>query len=321
MGIPRQVEEAAQLAEELHARTFGPDAGETPAEESEAEAANSDTPVQPEPEKTKEQEAEELSFRERYLTLKGKYEAEVPRLSSELKELKQSIIDRLGDLSKKEPEPVKEAPIDPDFVKFKEEYGEEYVSMLEKMTESKARKIVEEALKSKIEPVQQKVASVEDAQIKAAQQNFKAHLTSKVQGDWESIWNGADPGFVKFLEQPDPSGLYTYGDLVEAYNNNWDADRLATVFNMYLQQSGKAAQPVASQPQTTNPVKEAAKDAMVAPRRSTQNIAPVAAEKTVWTQDSIRAFQKADQQGKYDAETSKAMWDDLLSALKENRIR
>jgi hypothetical protein len=60
---------------------------------------------------------------------------------------------------------------------------------------------------------------------------------------------------------------------------------------------------------------------MVAPRRSTQHVAPVVEDKRIWTPEMMKDFQKADMRGEYDAATSAAMWADLMAAPKENRFR
>ena len=250
----------------------------------------------------------------------------MPRLSNELKELKQKVFDSLGDALKQrsvqpEVKPVEE-PEDPELVRFREEYGEEHLRILDKIADRRVKTAVETALKQYAEqlaPVQQKVDSVEDTQIKAAQQNFIAYLSDKVEGDWKSLWQGKDEKFNEFLDRPDPSGLYTYGQLAQMYNDNWDADRLATLFNLYLKEQNPPQPEQAPPP--SNPAKDAAKDAMVAPRRSTQHTAPPSTDKRVWTPQMIEDFKRADRANKYSAEESQAMWDDLLAALRENRIR
>lgn len=309
MGLPKQVEEAANLAEELHGKMF-------PKEQEEQEEV--ETEEEAEQEKVVEEEAvqddtpeEKDTFEARYKSLKGKYDAEVPRLHQELKELKQSIFDRLGNLETKKEQVAEVKAVNEKLEKFREDYGDDLIDYLREFIKEEVTPMVQQ----NISQVKQKVDSVEETQVKAAQESFMAVLDGKVEGDWRKLWAGEDEGFVEFLSQPDPHGLYTYGELVEAYNNKWDADRLATVFNTYL---SKTAQPVQrEQPKKPSPANEA----MVAPSRKTPTAAPRAEEKRIWTQESMKEFQVADRQGKYDPETSKAMWEDLLSAVSENRIR
>jgi len=298
--LPKQVEEAADLAEELHGRMFAPQE-EDKQEEVQEEQQEEEAPAV-------EDNTDDDSFKTKYEVLKGKYDAEVPRLHHDLKELKQMVFEKLQAQTQPKPE-EKPSPYQEQLEKYKEEYGEELLEMNRLLARMEAEALFAE----RAQPLQQQVQDVEETQIKAAQQNFVEYLGQKVKGDWQTLWSGQDKGFIDFLQKPDPSGLYTYGDLVKAYNDNWDADKLATVFNTYLD----AKAPKQEQQRQPNP----AKQAIVAPSRSTQAPAPQSSDKTVWTRETMAEFQKNDRMGKYDEATSKAMWEDLLSAPSENRIR
>lgn len=325
MALPRQVEEAAAMAEELHAKMFNQqEQTPEPADEQEEEEVEdqeedtseleNDEEVEEEDELPHDDDVEELrKFKARYMSLQGKYNSEVPRLHQELKELKQSVFQKLEQYidQRQQQQEVLQKPQEPDKLSaFKEEYGEDFVESLRALIQAET----EAKIMATIKPVQEQVSSVEDIQVKAAQQSFMDYLDKTVKGDWKGLWEGKDPKFIEFLNQPDPSGLYTYGDLVQQYNNNWDADRLAKVFNIYLDSKQPPKQP---KPERPNPVKQA----MVAPSRSTQHTAPKTTEKIIWTKDAIKDFEKNDRMGKYSPEQSKAMWEDLLSAVAENRVR
>lgn len=308
MTIPKSVEEAAELAEQLHEKMFS----QAPQEDQEVidteEPSPEETPTEEANEIPHDDDIEELrKFKAKYLTLQGKYDAEVPRLHQEIREFKQSVIEKLQDYRQPQPE-VSTPPTEDKFAKFKEEYGEELYEAMKELTKLQA----EEIIAQKIQPVEQHVSSVEETQIKAAQQNFISYLDTQVKGDWKKLWAGEDPNFIEFLKQPDPSGLYTYADLVQAYNDNWDADRLGKVFNSYFEKNA----PTPKEERQPNP----AQQAMVAPSR--QNISPpVMNNARIWTQDSIKEFEAKDRAGKYSPEESQAMWDDLLLAATQGRIR
>ncbi len=310
MSLPKQVEEAAELAEELHEKMFSQEKEEDTQEVEEVEEEVQKDVEQDDVEAVPhDDDIEELrKFKARYLSLQGKYNAEVPRLQHELHDLKQSVFEKLEQRTA-QPQQTP-APVPDKYSAFAEEYGEEFVGRLRELIEIEAERKIRET----IQPVQQHVASVEDTQIKAAQQSFIGYLDQAVNEnvDWRKMWSGEDPKFMEFLQQPDPSGLYTYGDLAQAYNNNWDADRLAKIFNMYAE-----AQAPPARPSKPNPAKEA----MVAPSRNTNHTVPQSTNKQIWTSDSIKQFQIKDRRGDFSPEESKAMWDDLLSAPSENRIR
>jgi hypothetical protein len=296
---PKQVVDNATMAEEFIGRLNEPDPEEETEELEVTEETTEEIPVE---------EDEEPSFRERYLTLKGKYDAEVPRLSSELKQLKQSVFDRLGQMTpapKEEPAATEEDPI---IAQFREEFGDDHANLMLKLIDARGR----ETLKTEMKPVQEKVQSVEEAQLNAARDDFARILDTKVeQGKWRELWEGRDPKFGEFLASPDPSGLYTYGELVKLYSDKWDADRLSKVFNTYLGQTPQAPQ--------AKPNKE--KEALIAPSRSTTTTPPVGTEAVIWTTASIRQFEKDDRAGKITPEESARLWNDLLLAPAENRIR
>ena len=329
MSVPRRVEEEAQMAEELHARMFSP-AQQEEEETQQTEDETKDTQEDQEESQTEQQEEEsqqsdeeevendvphddELDelrkFKARYLSLKGKYNAEVPKLQTELRELKQSVFERLEQaVNQKQQEQAKpKESAEPDLIsQFEEEYGPDFVAKLRAVVQAET----DAKIKTSIQPVQDQVLSVEETQIKAAQQSFMSFLDEQAP-DWRDLWEGKDPKFIDFLQQPDPSGLYTYGELVQQYNNNWDADRLSKVFNLYKEQTAPP-----KKPEQPNP----AKTAMVAPSRNTTHVAPKADDKPVWTKDTISGFEKNDRMGKYTPEQSKQMWDDLLLAMTEGRI-
>lgn len=294
----RQAEEQAEMAEQLHAQLF------TPPEATE-ETVTPEVEIEPEVVEPEIDYVEELrKANERYAHLKGKYDAEVPRLHGEFKEFKQTVFEKLEAQAKSK---EVETPPEDKFAKFREEYGDELYEAIRELSSMTA----EEKLRSSLAPVQEQVTSVEDAQIKAAKHNFVNYLDGQVKGDWKKLWSGEDAGFIEFLQQPDPSGLYTYGQLVEAYNNKWDADRLGKVFNTYLE----------SQAPTQAPQARPERQAMVAPSRQNTHSTPSIDAPRIWTAQTMKEFQEADRTGKYTPEESKAMWDDLLSAPSQNRMR
>jgi hypothetical protein len=303
-GIPKQVEETADLAEQLHSRMFA----EAPSEEVEQEQEEQPSVEEntDESEVPHDDDINELrKFKERYLHLQGKYDAEVPRLHKDLRELKQSVFERLESQIPKQQ--IQENVVD-EFAQEKEAYGEELIDIINRIADKRA----EEKLKSSMLPVQKQVEEVQGVQVQAAQKNFVDYLNSKVSGDWHSLWEGKDPKFLEFLNQPDPSGIYTYGELVKTFNDNWDADRLSAVFNTYLG---------SNQQQSVTRTQRPEKNAMVAPSRQNVHNTPSSENARIWTSNTMKEFQNADRAGRYTPEESKALWDDLLSAPMQNRMR
>lgn len=324
MSIPRQVEEAARMAEELMASQNPTDDIEETEEEKEELEPEVDEELQPEEESDTEEELdepdtqveepdeEELTFKQKYMSLKGKYDSEVPRLNQELREFKEQVFSRLGDkTAAKEPEPEeKVAALPTEAQEFIAEYGDDYAKGLDAYMAYK----LEQMLEGKIQPVQQKVEEFEDTQVKVAQENFATYLDDKVNGDWRALWSGADEGFAGFLGQTvsTPLGDYTNADLLRHYNDNWDADRLATLLNSYLGEPQQEPEPKKKPP---------VDDSRVAPSRRSAPEPESVGQPKIWTNEMIAEFQTNDRRGMYTPEESQALWDDLLLAPAQNRIR
>lgn len=321
--IPRQAQEAVDMAEKLHAQMFNQQEVEVPAEKDEEEVettevtddgdTNVDDDTQTEYDVPHDDDVEELrKFKARYLTLKGMYDADVPRLHKELKELKQSVFEKFNSVIEEKAKtetPPKEETVD-DLAKFEEEYGTDFVSQLRKLIANEASQLVK--------PVQEKVESVEDTQVKTAQTSFTDYLDQSVKGNWRDAWDGKDPKFQEFLEKQDPSGLYTYADLINLYNTQWDADRMSKIFNMYFEETATPEVPIVPKPA---PQSRPDKEAMIAPSRTQVQSTPASEEKLIWTSEKLAEFQKLDRAGKYSKEESLKLWDDLLSAPAEGRFK
>jgi hypothetical protein len=332
MGIPKQVEEAAELAEKTIALMNADESEGQKEEETDEQAGdNADTSEESESQQDDEtiesedaeeeddQEEAQEDFEQKYKTLKGKYEAEVPRLHDELESLKSDVFSRLTDIAEKQAAPESSDKADEkgeeeepeEILRFKEEFGEDLfnglkaIMDLNKPEESKS-----------VEEISSKVDSIEEKQVENDRKEFADYVSEKVDGDWVSAWEGKDPNFDEFLKQPDPSGLYTNGELLVAYSQAWDKDRFAKVLNLYY---GKAESKQDPTPKKESKSKKE-KEAIIAPNRSNTNEQPEAEEEFVWTPQAIKQFEQDDRRNKYDAETSKKMWDSLLGALANNKI-
>lgn len=328
-GLPKQVEEQAALAEEFMSTLTGrkkeedtdeneeqdvsSDSEEEGQEEEGSAEDDNDLETADQDDTEDEEDPEEESYRKRYETLQGKYNAEVPRLNTELRELKDKIFEKLGDVSKKVAQPTEEVDTDDGFAEelaeAHERFGDDLIDFIDKLTERKAKQLLGESLA----PVSQKVDSVESAQIQSAQTAFKQDLSEKVEGDWEPLWGGKDEGFKEFLATKEPNGFFTYGEVAKLANDNWDADKLALVFNAYL----AGQKPVEKK---TNKANERTNQQRVTPKRNKVASEPDGSEPMIWTQADIREFQKLDRMGKIPKEEAEAKWNDLLRAPSENRI-
>jgi hypothetical protein len=304
--VPEEVSEAAQMATELFKRMNAPEETppEEPVQETVPEEAPSEAPV-------------DDTWEKKYSILQGKYNAEVPRLAQELREMKQ-YLSGLQAATPTQPEatPQKTSPYEDVVNKLKEEYPEELIENLLLLNRLQSEQVVNE----RVAPIQDKAQSVEDIQYQTAQNNYVNYLSAKAP-NFNEIWQVANeielgqepsnPKIAEFLMKPDPSGLYTNIELLNAYNDKWDADRFATVCNMY----GEA--PI----ETHTPARNPSREALVAPSRSNSQPAPRTEEKKIWSMQDINQFQSDRRMEKYTDDQADAIWKDIQQALAENRIR
>lgn len=295
--VPEQVREASELAEELMKKLYGETEIETKEEE---EVVEEETPPEEEASEEDDEDVEEeeeidpkelKKWRDRYLSLKGKYDAEVPRLASQVRELMEKI-------TQPEKKPV-EPEVD-EIASIEETYGKDFIENL--------RKVINNEVKQGISEVQEKVENVEETQVRAAKDSFMSYLDDAAEG-WRDLWEGKDKGFIKFLSQKDPMGLNTYEQYLNKFNEEWDADGMAKIFNIYKESKN------------TKPNLSKEQEAMIAPSRQKASSTPVSSEKRIWTEETMKQFEYDDRNGKYSDEESQKLWGDLLAAASEGRIR
>jgi hypothetical protein len=327
-GIPSQVQEQADLAEEFMATltSDGEDTGENAEEEAASSDGNEEEAEKEEgvtAEASEEAELEtdatgtgeeEETYRQRYETLQGKYNSEVPKLNSELKKLKDEIFTKVESLRQNAEPSVEETETDDteqfeaELEPYREQFGDELLEVINKISDRRAKQLLGDSLA----PVTEKVDSVESAQIQSAQLAFTEDLTEKVEGEWESLWRGENQEFLDFLDTKEPNGFFTYREVAKKANDSWDADTLSKVFNAFHASHG----PVTAE---SAPVVEQAKPDVV-PNRKPVAAEPNATEAKIWTQADIADFKTRDRQGKIPAEESEALWNDFLRAPSEGRI-
>lgn len=289
---PKEIAEQADMAEALHAQLF---------------PVTPDTPPEPDPviEEPVVEPVDE-SFKTKYETLKGKYDAEVPRLAQELREFKETYINnQLAQLKQQEPQPEPE-PENPVLAAMRAEYGDEFIEQLSTLIQLQTKPLVQEYTK----PLVEQAHSLEEIQTTLARADFEKHLDTTAKG-WREAYE-SDPKFGEFLTQPDPTGLYTYGDLLKVYSENWDKQKMSTLFNLYLNQN--------KVPEVA-PQQNPAREALVAPSRTPSNPTPNVNDAKIWSIAEVEEFKRNDREGKYSTEDSKLLWDDLLQAASQNRIR
>ena len=246
----------------------------------------------------------ESYWEHRFNVINGKYAAEVPALRDEVKSLKSTVEQKDRQLTELQQAPAPSGNpgglTDAQIQAGKDEFGDDFVSFVQQMIDSKATP----ADNSKVTELESKVRQFEEREQQKSQASFWSVLPELVP-DWKAI--NDDPKFHAFLAQYDPqTGRQRQQELTTA-QQALDADGVGAVFNAF-----KTQQPAASQRKIP--------DDQIDPQTSRTNAAQPQGSK-YWTGPEIKQFYQDKTQGKYTADEAQRLEADIFRAQTEGRIR
>jgi hypothetical protein len=345
MAIPEQIRKQTEAVQELYKQlnsegTEGaentsssadpsPDAG-TPAE-SNTPAADSTGANNATPSSGTEQSADDPNsetYAQKWRTLQGMYNAEVPRMHANNRELQSRVSQMEQLLSTLSSQPTQapaqmQAPI---LVsdKEKEEYGEsldvmrkvsreELVPMIGKLAAMEnAINQIAASLNTSIVPQVQRVAQ---QQALSAEDRFWNQLSQAVP-NWQHMNNDAD--FQSWLLEVDPMTGTSRQLYLEQAQANLDVNRVASFFSTFSQATGKY-QPTASA-QSNRSASEL--ERQVAPGRGRGTNAPTGQASRQYSPDDIKSFFNDVRQGKYKGREPERdrIERDIFAAQRDGRI-
>jgi hypothetical protein len=345
MALPEQIRKQTEAVQELYKQLNSegiegaentppsndpsPDAG-TPAE-NEVPAANSTDIENAAPSSGTEQSADDSNsetYAQKWRTLQGMYNAEVPRLHANNRELQSRVSQMEQLLSSLSSQPTQapahaQAPI---LVsdKEKEEYGEsldvmrkvsreELVPMIGKLAALEgAIQQIAANLNTAIVPQVQRVAQ---QQAMSAEDRFWGQLTQHVP-NWQQINNDGD--FQTWLLEIDPMTGTNRQVYLEQAQANLDIGRVVSFFQTFSKVTGKY-QPTAN----AQPNRSASElERQVAPGRGRGTNAPNGQTSRQYSPDDIKSFFNDVRQGKYkgrEAERDR-IERDIFAAQRDGRI-
>lgn len=323
-AVQRQVEEADRLAGQLS----GDEPGNTetgtnnePSDLQDSEIGGLNDPPNDPPaddktvlEEPKPNQVPEETWERKYHVLQGKFDAEVPRLHQQMREMQtqmQQLITEKAVLEATkaaEPAPVNSSITEQD----KEAFGPDLIDLIERATEAKVSTLraKEADLVNEIKELKGKLGDVSERQVVSDKDRFLAGLGQQVP-DWEAL--NVNQGFLEWLNQVDPVyGLPRQTALNNAYEN-LDVTRVANIFKAY-----KALLPQAPQQSKANQELQR----QVAPTRTRSATAPTdSVNQKIFTQQEIATFYDEWRRGHYDEEEAARMEKDIHAAITEGRIR
>ena len=210
MALPKQVQaqldEVEEMEKELQARDAKPqevDQADTEVDTSEPEAKEALKLVETEPANTSPTDVEdELTFEQRYRTLQGKYDAEVPRLYDQVRDLE----DRIDRLQASNARPKTVEPTKPkEKVSYvtdadRAEFGEELIDVQRRVAREVSEEYQEQFAKQAqvIKELEQKIANTGN---QVGAMSFTQRLAQLVP-DFDAI--DKDERWIAWLNEHDP---------------------------------------------------------------------------------------------------------------------
>ena len=318
MALPRAVQQQIDDADALVAQLNGtqpvnPDTGEPIVTDPQPAPEPQPQPISQEPEP--KPAVPEETWEQRYHSLKGKFDAEVPRLYAQTRELNDQIKQLIAENAvakaqtpQPSPAPAKTLITEQD----KEAFGSDLIDLIERATEQKlaGNRDLEAQLRAEIDELKGKLGNVTERQVVSDKDRYESALTNAVP-DWEIL--NVDQGFLNWLAEVDPVyGMPRQYALTNAYEA-LDATRTASIFNQYK----KSIAPAQNQQARPN------LQSQVAPTRSRTSPAPTNpnVDKRVYTQQDIDAFYTEWRRGFIDEAEAVQIEKDIHAATTEGRIR
>lgn len=247
-------------------------------------------------------------WRQRFEVMQGKYNAEVPRLIEQVNAMNaqmQALQAQLenGGNGNSEPTAQKPGTVEEALAQLQNEYGSELTDALDRLIQARLRS------------VEEKVSNVETVTAKTAYEKFLDAMDTKVP-TWRTV--NTDPGFLAFIETPEPFGGVPYKALLAHAAQSCDSERVARIFNLYINQNPAATTPKSQRELPPNP------EQLVAPSRRGTGEPPTTQDqsKKIWTLAEVNAFYKALELGRYRGKEQEAerIEAEILRANKEGRI-
>jgi hypothetical protein len=317
MALPRQVEaqlrelEALekQLAEGQNPAPAEPEP--TPAEppQDQQPAPTEPKPVEPTPTPTEPVVAEE-TWQQKYKTLKGMYDAEVPRLHADLRDLKAQV-DNLRKASETKPvEPAKpktaeKLVTDADV----EAFGSDLIEVQRKVAREVAAEFRGEldAMRAENEKLREQLTST-GTQVSEA--SFEQRLYRMVP-DFEAV--NADPKWIAWLNEVDPLLRAPRSSVAQQAFNRGDAEGVAHYVALF-KQSNKPVEPTADKTEEL--------ERQIQPNRSATSTPPTSQKGKVYTNADIeKMFRKATDLGiKGRSDEAKKLEAEIDAAFMEGRV-
>jgi len=313
-AVQQQVEEADRLAAEMDLNKT--EQSETSLDNNQlqntVEEPNGDVVLQEQTAQT--DSVPEETWAQKYHTLKGMYDAEVPRLYSQTRELNTQVQTLIGEVERAKARQVETVSEVESLIteQDREAFGSDLIDLIERAAQSKIGNSQgrESELLNRIKELENQLGSVSERQVVSDKDRFLNGLAQQVP-DWEVL--NTDQGFLNWLQEVDPVyGMPRQVALTNAYEN-LEVNRVATIFKAY-----KSLVPAKPERQQINPELQR----QVAPTRSRSASQPVDQQNNrYFNEQEIALFYDEWRRGLIDNEEAVKMEKEIHTAITAGRIR
>ncbi|WP_144982919.1 hypothetical protein [Halomonas sp. C22] len=314
MSLPQSVQaQVAAAAQHFEREPANPDTEEVTAPEPEqnppSDPEKPDTakpeaqPAEPPKDAPKPESQDALYWQHRFQVLQGKYNSELPALRHEIEQLKEQVASKDQLLKAQEQKAPDNGITDEQLAHFKQEYGEDLITFIERMTRNGAAPLETGNTKE----LQERLDRLENEKHEDAEARFWVSLEQAVPS-FQQI--NSDAGFLQFLSTFDPQTGKQYQQALSQAQQSLDAKGVADVFKLYLNQA-------APKPQETRTVP----DEQVEPRTTKAAPTPKAQGGKLWTGADISQFYRDKTAGRYSADEAERLEADIFAAQREGRVR
>lgn len=329
MALPAAVRKQVAEANRLHKSTYQPENPEGEDPEAGLEGAPAPEGNEPEgnaPEPKQEPRVQpkddDDKWETRYRVLQGKYNAEVPVLQRQNREL-EGRLDQMEQLLTSMREAPQGQPAGESLVSEEEiaDYGPEFIDMVGRMARQVNRDEISR-LNQTIAQLQGQLQNVGGKVRKTEQESIYGQLDKNVE-NWREI--NRDPQFLEWLANRDPfSGLVRRDMLQEAFSRA-DAPRVIAFFNGFLREHAAVTDAGRGGPGKKKPDTGNGLDKLVAPgrpRTGSANQTGARDEKRTWTEAEISQFYAEKRKGAFkgNEKLAEQLEADIFAAQREGRI-
>jgi hypothetical protein len=314
MSLPQSVQaQAAAAAKHFDREPENPDADKAKAPDREQnpprdaekpDAAKPDAqPAEPPKDEPKPESQDALYWQHRFQVLQGKYNSELPALRQEVEQLKEQVAGKDQQLKAQEHKaPDNSGITEEQLAHFKQEYGEDLVTFIERMTQKGAAP----ADAGNTKELQERLDRLESEKNEDAEARFWVSLEQAVP-NFRQV--NSEAAFLQFLSTFDPQTGKQYQQALSQAQQSLDAKGVADVFKLYLNQ----AKPTQQQRQVP--------DEQVEPRTTKAAPTPQAQGGKLWTGADITQFYRDKTAGRYSADEAQRLEADIFAAQREGRVR